>query len=103
MIDLADYEAVIDYLSRPMDTRLHALLTGRLKDSIGLGLQDLTHIVVVEPGDTEELLVQALGFSPYTAASMDRGTSRTLIGSNAMPGGWKRSTPWATRALPSSC
>lgn len=64
MIDLADYEAVIDYLSRPMDTRLHALLTGRLKDTIALGLQDLTHIVVVEPGDTEEQLVQALGFSP---------------------------------------
>lgn len=64
MIDLPDYEAVIDYLSRPMDTRLHALVAGRLKDSITLGLQDLTHIVVVEPGDSEEQLVQALGFSP---------------------------------------
>lgn len=64
MIDLPDYESVIDVLNRPMDTRLQGLLTGRLKDTIALGLQGLTHILVVEPGDTEEQLVQALGFSP---------------------------------------
>lgn len=67
MIDLPDYESMIDALSRPIDPGLHTLLAGRLKDTIALGLQDLTHILVVEPDDTEAQIIEAIGFSPLVS------------------------------------
>lgn len=67
MIDLPDYESMIDALSSPIDTGLHTLLAGRFKDTLALSLQELTHILVVEPGDTETQIIEAIGFSPLVS------------------------------------
>jgi hypothetical protein len=46
---------------------LQQLLADRLADTIHCGLEDLTHVLVVEPGDSEEQIVEAIGFSPLVS------------------------------------
>lgn len=63
MINLPDAQSIIEALSLPLEARLHTLIAGRLRDAVALGLIDLTHILVVQPGDTEADIVEAIGFS----------------------------------------
>lgn len=49
-------------LQRPT---LHHLLTERIQDAIACGLADLTHIIVVQPGDTEADFIREAAFSPF--------------------------------------
>jgi len=46
------------------NAELQKLLTDRIHDWTALGVLDLTHLLIVEPGDTEEAIVEAIGFSP---------------------------------------
>ena len=46
------------------DPKLKNLLTDRVHDWRAMGLLDLTHLLIVEPGDTEEAIVDTIGFSP---------------------------------------
>ncbi len=47
-----------------IDPALRRLLADRVHDWSATGLLGLTHLLVVEAGDTEEALVEAIGFSP---------------------------------------
>jgi hypothetical protein len=61
----------IEYLSIAIDTLppspLKTLLADRLADTIHCGLQDYTHVLVVEAGDTESAIIGAVGFSPFVS------------------------------------
>lgn len=46
------------------DSALRTLVADRVHDWSAMGLLDLTHLLIVEPGDTEEALVNVIGFSP---------------------------------------
>ena len=67
MLNLADRASQLAVLHQPLELTLHALIKGRVQDAFNLGLADLTHIVVVEPYDTEADLIEALGFSPLVS------------------------------------
>ncbi len=51
-----------------IDTALRHLLADRVRDWAERGLLDLTHLLIVDAGDTEEQIVEAVGFSPLTNA-----------------------------------
>ena len=48
--------------------RLHRLLLDRVALYREAGLLDLTHLLVVEPGDTEQAIIDKVGFSPLVNA-----------------------------------
>lgn len=64
MISLPDREAICAARNLPPPVELLMLLNNILDHATKTGLLDLTHIVVVETGDTEHTLTQHLGFSP---------------------------------------
>ena len=67
MLNLPDRASQLAVLHQPLEPNLHALIKGRVQDAQSLGLADLTHIVVIEPYDTEDDLIEALGFSPLVS------------------------------------
>lgn len=64
MHDLPTIESIQALLDQPLGKLLRGLLEDRLADAIHCGLQDLTHMLVVEAGDTEQQIIEAVGFSP---------------------------------------
>lgn len=64
MYDLPDMDSLRAVLDQPLDPKLHAMLADRLSDTLHCGLQDCTHVLVVEGHDSEGGVVEALGFSP---------------------------------------
>ncbi len=46
------------------DPHLQNLLTDRVQDWTTLGLLDLTHLVIIEVGDTDASIIKEIGFSP---------------------------------------
>ncbi|WP_010415292.1 hypothetical protein [Citromicrobium sp. JLT1363] len=64
MHDLPDMDALRSILDHPIDPTPKTLLRDRLDDSLHCGLHDLTHVLVIEAGDTEEAVIDAIGFSP---------------------------------------
>ena len=68
MLNLPDLDSQYAALNQPLDCKLHDLLAGRIKDSLALDLGDLTHIVVIQPRDTEADIIEALGFSPLVSS-----------------------------------
>ena len=67
MIDLPDLDATLVALSGPLRPDLRDLISTRLQDAFACGLADLTHILVIQPGDIEEDIVAAIGFSPLVS------------------------------------
>lgn len=67
MYNLPDLISQCAALLQPLDPRLHDLLSGRIDDAVALGLDHCTHFVVVQPGDTEGDLIDAMGFSPLVS------------------------------------
>jgi hypothetical protein len=47
-----------------IDPALRQLLADRVHDWAAIGLLDLTHLLVVEPGDTEDDIISEVAFSP---------------------------------------
>ena len=64
MHDLPDMDAVRALFDQPLDPKLKTLLVDRLADIEHCGLQDYTHILLVQADDTEDAIVKAIGFSP---------------------------------------
>ena len=64
MYDLPNIDALRAVLDQLPDESLKTLLTDRLADPIHCGLQEYTHVLVVEAGDSEEDMIKAVGFSP---------------------------------------
>lgn len=46
------------------DPQLKKLLSDRVQDWTALGLLDLTHLAIIEVGDTDASITEAVGFSP---------------------------------------
>ena len=46
------------------DPQLKNLLSDRVRDWTALGLLDITHLVLIEVGDTDASIVEELAFSP---------------------------------------
>jgi hypothetical protein len=67
MLNLPDRATQLAVLDQPLESNLHTLIKGRVQDALKLGLADLTHIVVVEPYDSEDDLIEVLGFSPLVS------------------------------------
>lgn len=67
MIDMPDLEAMLAALRAPLAQDLHELIASRLQDAVACGLADLTHMLVIQPGDTETQIIDAIGFSPLVS------------------------------------
>lgn len=67
MLNLPDRDSQLAVLHQPLEPNLKRLLQGRVRDAAVLGLADLTHLVVIEPGDSEADIVEAIGFSPLVS------------------------------------
>lgn len=48
-----------------IDPTLRQLLADRIHDWTATGLLDLTHLLIVQPGDTEKTFLEELGWSPF--------------------------------------
>ncbi len=64
MLSLDHVAAIVGALNTVTDPDLCSLLTDRVHDWTAMGLLDLTHVLIVEPRDTEEAVSEAIGFSP---------------------------------------
>ena len=51
-------------LHLPLEPRLHRLLTDRVDQYRSADVLDMTHVLIIEPGDTEAAIVEEVGFSP---------------------------------------
>ncbi|NYF33802.1 hypothetical protein [Sphingopyxis sp. JAI108] len=67
MIDMPDLDAILVALRAPLAPDLHDLIASRLHDAFACGLADLTHILVIQPEDTEAQILDAIGFSPLVS------------------------------------
>ena len=67
MYDLPDMDSIEAVLATPIDPTLHSLLADRLSDTRHCGLEDYTHVLVIEEGDDEEAVIAAIGFSPLSS------------------------------------
>jgi hypothetical protein len=63
MLHLYDRATMAAALAADLEPQLHRLLAERI-EALGDDLIDWTEYLVVEPGDTEEEIVQHVGFSP---------------------------------------
>ena len=64
MYDLPDTDSIAAVLTQPIDPTLYLLLADRLSDIRRCGLEAYTHVLVIEAGDVERAIVNAIGFSP---------------------------------------
>lgn len=64
MIDLPTTAALKAASETTAQPELRKLLSDRLADTVSCGLEKLTHMLVIEAGDREAEVVEAIGFSP---------------------------------------
>jgi len=64
MISLPDRQALLSAATMNLPADLHAIVDRHIRLAVEGDLLDLTHIVVVQSGDTGEALTAELGFSP---------------------------------------
>lgn len=67
MLDLPTSAAQLAALKRPLPDGLKPLLCRCIRHAADQGLAELTHILVVEPGDTEAMIIDAIGFTPLAS------------------------------------
>lgn len=67
MNNLPDLDSQFATLNQPLESNLRKLLHGRIQDALALELGDLTHFLVIEPGDAEGDIIDAIGFSPLVS------------------------------------
>lgn len=65
-----DRASILGALDLPLESQLHELLKGHIQSMLeepSLGLLDMTHILVVEPGDRGCSIQAEVGFSPLVS------------------------------------
>jgi hypothetical protein len=67
MLSLHDEATMQAVLALTIDPHLRALLTARIIHYAAAGLGSLTHIVVVQPGDTTAVITREIGLYPTTS------------------------------------
>ena len=66
MYDLPTAQSIRAALGQPLAPSLHQLLSDRLSDMFHCGLQNYTHVLVFETGDSAQEAAKALGFDPLS-------------------------------------
>jgi len=66
MLSLFDEATTRAALTLPIDPGLRALLSTRIIHYAAAGLASATHILVIQPGDTESAIEREIGFYPTT-------------------------------------
>ena len=64
MLSLYDYASIAAAMGQPIEPTLKILLEARLDQVAKADLLSLTHILVIQPGDTEAQIIAEIGFSP---------------------------------------
>ena len=64
MLSLYDEASIAAVMEQPIQPALRSLLQARLDQTAAADLLSLTHILVVQPGDTEAQILAAIGLSP---------------------------------------
>jgi hypothetical protein len=64
MLNIYDQQTAAVVLGGDLDPHLRALIEGHLFTAKENGLSAMTHIAMIEPGDTETTIINELGFSP---------------------------------------
>lgn len=64
MISLFDRSSLQAALTQSWRADLKPLLDARIRHTLNAGLVDLTHILVVEGQDTEQAIIEEIGFTP---------------------------------------
>ncbi|SDD84807.1 hypothetical protein SAMN05444678_1268 [Sphingomonas sp. YR710] len=64
MLSLSDTGLMLEALTLPLEPELHRLLAEHIEHTIASGLGGMTHIIVIQPGDTESAIVEEIGMSP---------------------------------------
>ena len=65
MISLPDRASIERALTEPVRADLKNELHARIRHTLEAGLSDLTHILVVEGRDTEQTILNEIGFTPF--------------------------------------
>lgn len=64
MLSIYDQQSAAAVLGGDLDPTLRALIEGHLTTAKENGLSELTHIAILEPADTEQTMIDELGFTP---------------------------------------
>lgn len=64
MLSIHDTASAEEALNQPLDPDLRKCISAKLEQAQAAGLADLTHILVIQPGDTEATIIGEIGFSP---------------------------------------
>ena len=64
MLSLYDEASIAAVMEQPLQPALRSLLQARLDQTTAADLRSLTHLLVVQPGDTEAQIATEIGFSP---------------------------------------
>ena len=64
MLSLYDKASIAAAMGQPIEPALKTFLEARLDQAAKADLLDLTHILVIQPGDTEAQIIAEIGFSP---------------------------------------
>lgn len=64
MINLPDAASIRAALDKQLEPQLHDLIAERFAAAGACELADMTHIVVIQPDDTETDVIEAIAFSP---------------------------------------
>ena len=64
MLSLYDKASIAATMGQPIELALRAFLQARLDQAAKADLLDLTHFLVIQPGDTEAQIIAEIGFSP---------------------------------------
>ena len=64
MLSFSDAASVAASPDAVSDPRLYRLLVDAVAHWTAVGVLDMTHLLIVEPGDTEAAIVEEVGFSP---------------------------------------
>lgn len=64
MLSIYDGATALMALDQPLDPVLRNIINDRLTDAAAIGLADQTHIIVIQVGDTEAMVVREIGWSP---------------------------------------
>lgn len=63
MLSIYDEATALAAFDQPLNPALRKILSDRLADAAAIGLADQTHIIVIQPGDTEALIEGEIGWS----------------------------------------
>lgn len=73
MLSFYDRASLRRALALPLPDDLNALMRRRIHQIFDDGLADLTHLLVIEAGDTEAMVHEEIGFSPLEVEDVRYG------------------------------